>query len=229
MSKIYLLRHSKSQWNKDNRFAGWVDNPLSDEGKIQAKEIATTLDLANLPIDVIYSNALVRCIETVLRMYDTVPGKYPLFIHLDKGKMQSWGNFEKLGTNDVAVYVSEKLNERYYGKIQGLNKDEIKATYGEALVQKWRRGFLDKPPGGESMKDTYKRTIPFYKKYVEKDLAYGKNVLVVASHNSLRAIVKYIEQVSDEDIAKVELSFDSLTQYEFNSQMTLVSSKHFAF
>src|SRR3989338_8463011 len=119
MAKLYLLRHSKSQWNKDNRFAGWVDNPLSEEGKTQAKEIAEKLDLKNLKIDAIYSNALIRCLETILRMYDTVPDKYPLFIHLDGGKMSQWGNFDKLRDIDVPTYVSEKLNERYYGEIQG--------------------------------------------------------------------------------------------------------------
>ena len=221
MAKLYLLRHSKSQWNKDNRFAGWTDNPLSDEGKKQAKEIAQTLDLQNLPIDTIYSNALIRCQETILRMYDMVEGKYPFFVHLDGGKMQKWGNFNALDKNTVPVFVSEKLNERYYGKIQGLNKDEVKKQYGEELVQRWRRGFFDKPPGGESMQDTYKRTLPFFKKYIEKDLKDNKNILVVASHNSLRAIVKYIENISDEDIANLELPFGSLTEYEFNGKLYL--------
>ncbi len=216
MAKLFLLRHLKSQWNKDNRFAGWVDNPLSDEGKMQAKEIAEKLDFKNLKIDVIYSNALIRCTETILRVYDNIPDKYPIFLHLDGGKMQEWGNFEKLGGNDVPVYVSEKLNERYYGNIQGLDKNEIKEKYGEELVQKWRRGFFDKPPGGESMKDTYDRAVPFYEKFIERDLLAGKNIMVVASHNSLRAIVKYIEKVSDEDVAKLELPFGALVKYEFD-------------
>ena len=217
MSKLYLLRHSKSQWNKDNRFAGWVDNPLSEEGKMQAKEIAEKLDLKNLKIDVIYSNALIRCLETILRMYDVVPDKYPLFIHLDGGKMQKWGNFDKLRDIDIPTFVSEKLNERYYGDIQGLDKEETKQKYGEELVQEWRRGYLDKPPNGESLKDTYNRSIPFFKKYILKDLSKDKNIMVVASHNSLRAIVKYIENIKDEDIINLELPFGALVTYDFNN------------
>lgn len=215
MAKLYLLRHSKSQWNKDNRFAGWVDNPLSEEGKIQAKEIAEKLDLKNIKIDAIYSNALIRCLETILRMYDTVPNKYPLFIHLDGGKMQKWGNFDKLREIDVPTYVSEKLNERYYGNIQGLDKEEAKQEYGEKLVQEWRRAFHGKPPGAESFKDTYNRVLPFFKRYIMNDLLKDKNIMVVASHNSLRAIVKYIENIKDEDIINLELPFGALISYEF--------------
>ncbi|OGZ62735.1 MAG: hypothetical protein A2639_02765 [Candidatus Staskawiczbacteria bacterium RIFCSPHIGHO2_01_FULL_34_27] len=215
MAKLYLLRHSKSQWNKDNRFAGWVDNPLSEEGKTQAKEIAEKLDLKNLKIDAIYSNTLIRCLETILRMYDTVPDKYPLFIHLDGGKMQKWGNFDRLRDIDVPTYVSEKLNERYYGDIQGLDKEETKQKYGEKLFQEWRRAFHGKPPGAESFNDTLKRVLPFFKKYILKDLSKGKDLMVVASHNSLRAIVKYIENIKDEDIINLELPFGALVVYDF--------------
>ena len=99
--------------------------------------------------------------------------------------------------------------------MQGLDKDEVIKKHGQNLAHLWRRGFNEKPPQGESLKDVYKRAIPFFKKYVEKDLSTGKNVLVVASHNSLRAVVKHIENVSDKDIANVELPFGSLSQYEF--------------
>ena len=215
MATLFLLRHLKSQWNKDNRFTGWVDNPLSDEGMGQAKEIAAKVEAKK--IDVVYSNVLVRCTETVVRVFENIPGVYPLFVHMDGGKMQSWGNFEGFGKGDMSVYVSEKLNERYYGKIQGLNKAETIKKYGEQLVHLWRRGYNDKPPGGESLKDVYKRAVPFFKKYIEKDLAAGKNVIVVASHNSLRALVKYMENVSDADIVNVELPFGALVEYEFEA------------
>ena len=215
MAKLFLLRHSKSQWNKDNRFAGWADNPLSEEGKIQAKEIAEKLDLKSLKIDAIYSNALIRCLETILRMYDTVPNKYPLFLHIDGGKMQEWGTFDAFRESDIPTYVSEKLNERYYGDIQGLDKAETKAKYGEEQVQKWRRGYSDKPPGGESLKETCERVTPFFREHIEKDLQEGKNIMVVASHNSLRAIIKDLEGISDEDVVKLELPFGALLSYEF--------------
>lgn len=215
MAKLFLMRHLKSQWNLDKEFAGWVDNPLSGEGKAQAKGIAG--ELVNEKIDIIYTSPLIRNMETVIRVFENLKGdKYPLFIHLDGGKMEKWGNFIDLNQNDVPAYVSEKLNERYYGKLQGLNKEKIIEKYGEDEVHLWRRAFNVAPPGGESLKDVYKRAVPFFKKYAEKDLKNGKNVLVVASHNSLRALVKYIEKISDEKIADVELPFGALITYEFD-------------
>ncbi len=227
MAKLFLLRHLKSQWNLDNRFAGWVDNPLSKEGVLSAKEVAEKLKKTcaeqSRSIDIVYTSPLIRNEETVLRVFENLtlsgaegfPDKYPLFIHLDGGKMSRWGNFEGID-NYMPVYVSENLNERYYGKLQGLNKDEIIKKYGENMVHLWRRGFNDKPPGGESLKDVYKRAVPFFKKYVEKDLTAEKNILLVASHNSLRAIVKYVEGISDKDIENVELPFGALMKYEFD-------------
>ncbi len=219
MSKLFLLRHLKSQWNLDKEFAGWVDNPLSSEGILAAKEIAPKL--INENIKVVYTSPLIRNQETVLRIFEQDPKKYPLFIHLDGGKMQRWGNFTDLNSDDIPVYVSEKLNERYYGKLQGLNKDEIIKKYGEKKVHLWRRGFTERPPGGESLEDVYKRAVPFFKKYIIKELSHDKNVLVVASHNSLRAIVKFIEHILDEDIVNLELPFGSLVQYEFNGNFTI--------
>ena len=213
MSKLFLLRHLKSQWNQDNRFAGWVDNPLSKEGVLAAKEVAQKLAREN--IEVVYTSPLIRNEETVLRIFENFSDQYPLFIHLDGGKMQKWGNFTDINKNHIPVYVSENLNERYYGTLQGLDKDEVIKKHGQNLAHLWRRGFNEKPLQGESLKDVYKRAVPFFKKYVEKDLLGGKNVLVVASHNSLRAVVKHIENVSDKDIANVELPFGSLSQYEF--------------
>ena len=224
MAKLFLQRHFKSQWNKDNRFAGWVDNPLSDEGRMQAKEIVKKLE--NERIDLVYTSPLIRNEETVLRILENLPEKYPLFFHLDGGKMEKWGNFEG-GGNYMPVYVSEKLNERYYGKIQGLNKEESRVKYGNELVHAWRRSYNDAPPGGESMKDTFKRAVPFYQKYIEKDLLNQKNVLLVASHNSLRAIVKHIENISDESVSDLELGFGSFYIYEFSDKLELNSQKYF--
>ena len=244
MSKIFLLRHLKSQWNEDDRFAGWVDNPLSKNAILDAKPIAEKL--SNEKIDVTYTSPLMRNMETVARIFDNFKEKYPLFIHLDRGKMsrprsgrgsliapissrvldfigtmlsgQKWGHFTDISENDIPVYVSENLNERYYGALQGLNKKEIEEKYGQDLAHAWRRGFADRPPHGESLKDVYKRAVLFFKKYVEKDLKNGKNVLLVASHNSLRAIVKYIENISDENIKNLELPFGALMSYEFDGK-----------
>lgn len=214
MAKLFLLRHLKSRWNADKEFAGWVDNPLSAEGIANAKDIGEKL--AAEQIDVICTSPLIRNKETITRVFEYIPNRYPLFIHRDGGRMQRWGHFIDLNDEDIPAYVSENLNERYYGRLQGLNKEEITQKYGEKQIHEWRRSWNVRPPGGESLKDVYGRTVPFFKKYAEKNLAAGKNVLVVASHNSLRAIVKYLENVSDRDIEHVELPFGSLIAYHYD-------------
>ncbi len=213
MSKLFLLRHLKSQWNQDNRFAGWTDGPLAKGSDIVAESLSK--EVSQISFDKIYSSALFRNIDTVAKIFDFIPDKYPMFLHLDGGKIQKWANFEGDG-NYIPVFVSENLNERYYGKLQGLNKQEVIKKYGQEKVRLWRRSYSASPLGGESLKDVYKRAVPFYKKYIEKDLKAGKNILIVASHNSLRAIVKYTENISDENIIDVELAFGALIKYEFN-------------
>ncbi len=226
MAKLFLLRHLKSQWNEENRFAGWTDGPLAKGQEEKAKELA--LELFKHRIDKIYTSPLFRNMDTVAEIFEYSINKYPFFIHLDQGKMKKWGNCADITANDVPAYVSENLNERYYGKLQGLNKQEIAKKYGEEKVRLWRRVFKDVSIEGESLKDVYKRAVPFYKKYVEKDLKQGKNILLVASHNSLRALIKYIEGISDKNIANVELSFAVLLEYEFNDDVDLISKKYYS-
>ncbi len=210
MAKLILLRHLQSQWNLENRFTGWVDVPLSKEGVAKTKEIADKLSA--MRIDVVYTSPLIRNQETVLRIFEYLD-KYPIFLHFE-GKMKKRGKFEELNKNYIPVFVTEELNERYYGKLQGLNKEEIIKKEGVEKVRLWRRGFEQGPPGGETLKDVYNRTIPFYKKYIEKDLKDGKNVLIVASHNSLRVLVKHIEKISDEDVINLEIPTGSIREYE---------------
>jgi len=218
MPKLILLRHLKSQWNLENRFAGWTDGPLCQEGKQKAKEIAEKL--SQFKTDRIYTSPLFRNQDTIARILENT-SKYPFFIHLDGGKMEKWGNYEDISQNDIPVFVSEKLNEKYYGKLQGENKDETKKQYGEEQVHLWRRSYAIPPPGGESLKDVVKRTTPFYKKFIEKDLKEGKNVLIVASHNSLRTIVKYVEKISDKDIINLEIPYGGLIEYELDESLKL--------
>lgn len=210
MAKLILLRHLLSQWNEENRFNGWVDTPLAEDQFRLAEELAGKI--FQQKIDKIYSSRLFRNMDTVARILE-YNQKYPLFIHLDGGKMAKWGNFKDLTENDIPVFISEQLNERYYGKLQGWNKAEAMKQFSEEQVRLWRRGFNCAPPGGESLKDVSKRVVPFYKKYIEKDLKNGKNVLVVASHNSLRALVKYLENVSDKDIMDFEIPYAGVKEY----------------
>jgi len=219
MPKLILLRHLKSQWNLENRFAGWTDNPLAKSEFKKVKNIARKI--FQFKIDKVYSSPLFRNMETVARIFDYAGRKYPFFVHLDGGKMQKWGNYTDISKDDVPVYVTEKLNERYYGKLQGLNKKETMKRYGKEKVHLWRRSYDVAPPGGESLKDVIKRTTPFYKKYIERDLKKGKNILVVASHNALRAIIKYIENISEGNIINVEVPFAGLMRYDFDRSLKL--------
>jgi len=183
MAKLILLRHLESQWNKENRFTGWTDVPLSKEGIESAKGVAE--ELADFKIDKVYTSPLIRNRETVSLVIK----------------------------KNIPIIVDKALDERNYGKLQGLNKDEVKKQYGEEQVRLWRRSWDQAPPGGESLEDVYNRAIPFFQKYIEKDLKDGKNVLVVASHNSLRSFIKYIEKISDNDIINIEIKPGELKIY----------------
>ena len=123
-----------------------------------------------------------------------------------------------MNIKDLPIVFDKALDERNYGELTGLNKNETIKKYGVEKVHLWRRSYNIAPPGGESLEDVCDRAVPFFKKYVEKDLKDGKNVLLVASHNSLRAIVKYIENISDHDIINLELPFGALVKYDFNSK-----------
>jgi 2,3-bisphosphoglycerate-dependent phosphoglycerate mutase len=214
MAKLFLQRHLKSQWNLENRYAGWVDNPLSDEGLAMADGVAELLK--GEKFDVVFTSPLSRNQQTTLEILKRLEQK-PLFMHIDGGKRQEWGTFEGGNGTCLPAYVSEKLNERYYGKLQGLNKEESKKTFGEDQVKLWRRSYDVAPPEGESLKDTLERVLPFYQEKIEPLLKEGKNVLIVSSGNTLRSIVKYAENISDEKIIDFEIPFGGLIKYEFDN------------
>lgn len=223
MSKLFLLRHIKSQWNEENRFTGWMDVPLDKHEIKEAENLAEKI--SKLEINKVYSSSLFRNQDTLARVLQCIDDKYPVFVHLDKGRMQKWGNYIDISENDISVYISENLNERYYGKLQGESKEEAAKKYGEEQIHLWRRSYNMAPPGGESLKDVFRRTIPFYKKYVEKDLRGQKNVLLVASHNALRSIVKYIEKIPDEKIIDLEIPYACLTEYDLGLGLEIKGKK----
>jgi 2,3-bisphosphoglycerate-dependent phosphoglycerate mutase len=191
MAKLYLQRHLQSQWNKENRFTGWTDVPLSKEGIENAKTAAQKL--ADFEIDKIYTSPLVRNAQTVSLI------------------------LEELGFKNLPVIADKALDERNYGELTGLNKQETIEKYGAEQVRLWRRSYKTAPPKGESLEDVYKRAVLFFKKNIEKDLLENKNILVVASHNSLRAIIKYIENIPDDKIIDVEIPFGGLAKYKFDN------------
>ena len=181
MAWLCLLRHGQSQWNLENRFTGWVDVPLTELGRQEARQAGERLASQGIAFDVAYTSVLSRATDT-------------LTIAL-----------AALGLKDMPVHRDQALNERMYGDLQGLNKAETAAKFGEEQVRLWRRSYDVPPPHGESLKDTQERTLPYYRTHIEPDLQGGKNVLVVAHGNSLRAMVMAIENVAPADILRVEI------------------------
>jgi 2,3-bisphosphoglycerate-dependent phosphoglycerate mutase len=191
MAQLILLRHLESQWNKENRFTGWTDIDLSEAGIESAGKVAERL--ADFNFDKVYTSPLTRNKKTVSLI------------------------LEKLNKEDLPVVIDKALDERNYGELQGLNKEQVKLDYGEEQARLWRRSWKSAPPKGESLEDVYNRVIPFYENSIKKDLENNKNVLVVASHNSLRALVKYLEKIDDEDIINLEIPTANLRVYEVNN------------
>src|ERR1051325_8753590 len=179
MAKLILLRHGQSQWNLENRFTGWVDIPLTDKGREEALNAGKRFK--DIKIDYAFTSALVRAQESLTF---ALKGAEQTGIPIDKDKA---------------------LNERMYGDLQGLNKAETAAKFGDQQVHIWRRSYDVPPPNGESLKDTTARTIPYYQSKILPHLKAGENVLVVAHGNSLRSIVMQVEHMTPEQILKTEI------------------------
>ncbi|PIS02182.1 MAG: phosphoglycerate mutase [Chlamydiae bacterium CG10_big_fil_rev_8_21_14_0_10_42_34] len=206
-SKLILLRHGQSIWNKENLFTGWVDIPLSEEGIQEAIEAGKKIE--NISIDVVFTSSLVRAQMTVpLALLHHKSGKIPVFMHSGEGKLEEWSQVysEEAKKRLIPVYMAWELNERMYGKLQGLNKAETAKEYGEDQVKLWRRSFDVCPPDGESLAMTAARTLPYFKEKIVPYLEQGKTVLVSAHGNSLRSIVMHLKNLSKEEVIKLELA-----------------------
>ncbi len=181
MPKLILIRHGQSQWNLENRFTGWVDIDLSDEGREEARRAGE--HLKGMKIDVVYTSVLKRAINTAAIALETA------------------------GMSDLPVTRAWQLNERHYGDLQGLNKDEMREKFGKEQVHIWRRSYDTPPPGkdAESLKMTIERVMPYFREHIVKDLANGKNVLVVAHGNSLRALLFVLDNHTPETIPNVNI------------------------
>ncbi len=201
MPVLVLLRHGESLWNRLNLFTGWVDVPLSERGIQEALRAGELL--RRWRFDVIFTSELVRAIQTaMLAMAESE--RVPVILH--NGKMGEWGRIHgEDGKGFIPVIKSWRLNERYYGELQGWNKDRAREVFGEEQVHLWRRSYDIAPPGGESLKDTAERTIPFFKGRLLAALEEGKNVLVSAHGNSLRSMVMYIEGLTKEEILRLNI------------------------
>jgi 2,3-bisphosphoglycerate-dependent phosphoglycerate mutase len=179
MADLILLRHGQSQWNLENRFTGWVDVPLSERGIEEAR--AAGAKLRGRRIDRLYTSVLARAVETARLA------------------------LEAAGVTGVPTIRDAALNERMYGDLQGKNKDEARATFGEEQVKIWRRSYDVRPPGGESLADTAARVIPYWTSHILPDLAAGKNVLVAAHGNSLRALAMHLEGLTQAQVLELEI------------------------
>lgn len=214
-----LVRHGQSQWNLENRFTGWVDVPLSVKGREEAAMAGKKLK--DVRFDTMYVSHLLRAVQTLhYLLLELNEKRTPIFYHEEK-QIHDWEHHTSDSKNEIPVYQSVALAERYYGDLQGLNKAETMEKYGKEQVHLWRRSYDIKPPGGESLKDTCERTIPYYKTHILPELQAGKNVLIVAHGNSLRSITKYVENISDKEIPNIEIPTGVPIVYTFDAQMKL--------
>lgn len=206
MAKLVLIRHGQSLWNLHNLFTGWVDVPLSAQGVQEA--IAAGKRLADEKFEIIYTSTLIRAITTaMILMSENKEGKVPVLQKSKEDKSADWYKIYSPATeaNTIPVYSAWELNERMYGELQGMNKEETAKKFGDAQVKIWRRSYDVPPPQGEALKNTAERTIPWFQKNIEPQLKAGKNILVAAHGNSLRAIIMYLEKLSEAQVLELEL------------------------
>lgn len=207
MAKLILVRHGESQWNKKHIFTGWVDITLTRKGIDETQELAKKIK--EIKFDVMFTSCLERARATLM-LIASEQDKTATFIHSgDKYEIK----VDKKSNHKIPVYSYVDLNERYYGLLQGMKKDDAREKFGEEQVYLWRRSFKEKPPEGESLEDVCCRVSNFFEKEVKLFLDEGKNVLISAHGNSLRALVKYIDNISDESIAHLEFAPGDVISY----------------
>ncbi|KFL27820.1 MAG: 2,3-bisphosphoglycerate-dependent phosphoglycerate mutase [Devosia nanyangense] len=194
---LILVRHGESEWNLKNLFTGWRNPDLTEKGIGEARATGRILKAKGFAFDLTYTSALKRAQHTL----DLI--------------------LEEMGIENVTIVRNTALNERDYGELSGLNKDDARAKWGEEQVHIWRRSFDVPPPGGESLKDTAARTLPYYKAEIEPKVAAGQTVLIAAHGNSLRALVMAIEGLTPEQILKREIATGEPTVYQLNADGAL--------
>ncbi len=200
MARLILLRHGESQWNLENRFTGWVDVPLSPRGVQEATHAGEKL--RSFKFDRAFTSVLARANET-LRLV-----------------------LEAISQTDIPIEKDKALNERMYGELQGLNKDETAKKYGEAQVKIWRRSYDVRPPGGESLKDTAERVLPYYERTIKPYLQKGDTILVAAHGNSLRALIMELEQLSQEQVLELNIPTGAPLLYELDQAGKVVDHRY---
>lgn len=188
---LVLVRHGQSEWNAKNLFTGWKDPDLTHKGIEEAVNAGKKINEYGLSFSCMFTSALVRAQNTAKII------------------------LKEIEQEDIPTYQDKNLNERAYGSLTGMDKDEARQKFGSEQVQIWRRSFNTSPPDGESLKDTYNRVVPYFQKNILPHLADGKNILVSAHGNSLRALVKLIENISENDIVKLEIATGQPIIYKY--------------
>ena len=191
---LVLVRHGQSEWNALNLFTGWKDPGLTDQGRQEANQAGQLIQSLNLDFDVMFTSALMRAQLT---------GDIILNI---------------IKQTHIPTIKNQALNERNYGDLAGLNKDDARAKWGAEQVQIWRRSYDIPPPGGESLKDTGERVMPYFNQEILPLIKKGQNILISAHGNSLRSMIKFLDNVSDTEIVKLEIPTGAPIHFTFNEQ-----------
>jgi 2,3-bisphosphoglycerate-dependent phosphoglycerate mutase len=221
MGYLILVRHGEPGLRPEDRLAGWVDISLSRKGIDEAFECASKL--GNIELDLAFASSLVRTQETLFIIL-ACQKKTGVLIHekinekCEVGKVEWYSYPDKLDKCLIPIYSTAALNERHYGKLQGKKKQKMIEKYGEERVSSWRWNFEPGPPEGESLKNVYERAVPYFKQKILPAVKEGKNVLVCAHQSSLRALVKYIEDISDETIREVRFSTGEIIAYNYSEK-----------
>ncbi|KAE8077347.1 hypothetical protein FH972_015919 [Carpinus fangiana] len=204
---LILIRHGESLWNEKNLFTGCVDVPLTKKGVEEAVEAGKRI--SNIPVDMIYTSALIRAQMTaMLAMTQHRRKKVPIIIHNESEQARAWSQIfsEDTKKQSIPVIASWQLNERMYGELQGLNKQETADRYGKEQVHEWRRSYDIPPPNGESLEMCAQRAVAYFTDQIEPQLLCGKNVMIAAHGNSLRSIIMYLDKLTSQEVISLELS-----------------------
>ena len=199
---LILIRHGQSEWNALNQFTGWKDPDLTATGIEEAHNAGKIINNLKINFDLVFTSALIRAQNTAEIILEEI-------------------------NQSLSTIKNEALNERNYGDLAGLNKDDARKRWGDEQVHIWRRSYDIPPPGGESLKDTGERVLPFFMKEILPHVCKGKNVLVAAHGNSLRSLIKFLDNISDEDIVKLEIPTGAPIHYVINEDGSVKSKQDF--
>ena len=199
---LILIRHGQSEWNALNQFTGWKDPDLTAKGIEEAHNAGRIINNLKINFDLVFTSALIRAQNTAEIILKEI-------------------------NQPLSTIKNQALNERNYGDLAGLNKDDARKRWGDEQVHIWRRSYDIPPPGGESLKDTGERVLPYFMKEIQPHVCKGKNVLVAAHGNSLRSLIKFLDNISDEDIVKLEIPTGAPIHYVIGEDGSVKSKKDF--